>query len=110
MLFTDDDVQIGAYWIVEYCSIIDRYKPSCSYSKIFVIWDQAKPWWYLDKYQVFFVKLDYGDNVEFISDLQREFFGKNFCINREVLIDFGGFDSQLGRCGDKLIAGEEALI
>ena len=110
ILFTDDDAQINSGWIVNYCNSIQHEQPDCLYSQIFIIWDKPKPWWYLKEYAPFFVHLDYGAESTLIADYQHEFFGKNFCIRRALLNEFGGFDPRLGRCGDKLIAGEETLI
>jgi hypothetical protein len=45
-----------------------------------------------------------------VNDIHHEFFGKNFCIEKNVLIKLGGFYSKLGRMGTKLVSGEETLI
>ncbi len=64
----------------------------------------------MPQYLPFFVHLDYGDSDLLLEDLHHEFFGKNFCVRKRVLDDLGGFNPNLGRCGDSLIAGEETLI
>jgi glycosyltransferase involved in cell wall biosynthesis len=110
VLFTDDDAKIPKNWLISYCDKIDELAPDCLYSQISIIWDQPKPWWYIDQYRPFFVYLNYGNETLEISDFEHEFFGKNFCVRRDLLNEFGGFDPSLGRCGEKLIAGEETLI
>ena len=45
-----------------------------------------------------------------ITDIHREFFGKNFCVRKALLVALGGFDPNLGRQGTKLAAGEETLL
>jgi glucosyl-dolichyl phosphate glucuronosyltransferase len=110
VLFTDDDAIIPTGWINKYLCIIKQKTPDCLYSKISVIWDKPKPWWYVKEYAPFFVHLDYGDKIISVKDYDHEFFGKNFCLNKKLLISLGGFDPKLGRCGNRLISGEETLI
>jgi len=110
ILFTDDDAELPANWVSGYLKKIAELQPDCLYSKIEVIWDRPKPWWYTNQYQAFFVILDYGDEVLKVEDISREFFGKNFCMRKELIAALGGFDPALGRNGAKLIAGEETLL
>jgi glycosyltransferase involved in cell wall biosynthesis len=110
VLFTDDDAIIPTTWIQAYLQHIERSSPACLYSKIRVHWEKTIPDWYIPEYQAFFVHLNYGDEKQNIIDIHHEFFGKNFCVRRDILNEYGGFDPKLGRSGDKLIAGEETLI
>lgn len=110
IIFTDDDADIPANWIDQYLAIIEKEQPECVYSKISVVWDREKPWWYSHRYRPFFVELDYGDNIINVRCINKEFFGKNFCIKKSTLIDLGMFNPKLGRNGSQLIAGEETLI
>lgn len=110
ILFTDDDAEIPANWIDEYINTIHSLSPDCLYSKINIIWDKPKPWWFISEYTACFVGLDYGDTVLEITDIHREFYGKNFCVRKSILVDLGGFDPNLGRQGTKLAAGEETLL
>lgn len=110
ILFTDDDAEIPAHWVDDYINIIRTHSPDCLYSKISIIWDKPKPWWFIPEYTACFVGLDYGDKVLDITDIHREFYGKNFCVRKTLLIELGGFDPNLGRNGTKLAAGEETLL
>lgn len=110
ILFTDDDAELPNDWAAQYLKIIESKQPDCLYSSIHVIWDQPKPWWYLDAYKPCFVELNYGADIAEISDIHHEFFGKNFCVKKELILKQGGFDPALGRNGAKLIAGEETLL
>jgi glycosyltransferase involved in cell wall biosynthesis len=110
VLFTDDDAIIPITWIQAYLQNIESASPDCLYSKIKIYWDKPIPNWYIPEYQAFFVHLNYGDEKQNITDIHHEFFGKNFCVRKKLLNEFGGFDPKLGRSGDKLIAGEETLI
>ena len=110
ILFTDDDATIPQDWIQLYINKISETKAQCLYSKISIQWDQPVPEWYIPEYRPLLVHLDYGDHQLEIDDIHHEFFGKNFCVKRDFLVNLGGFDPKLGRCGDRLIAGEETLI
>lgn len=110
ILFTDDDAEIPPDWAQSYINIIKQYQPDCLYSKINVIWDQQKPWWFVPEYTPYFVGLDYGNQIINITDIHKEFYGKNFCMRKNILSEMGGFDPNLGRNGTKLAAGEETLI
>lgn len=110
LLFTDDDAELPNNWIQQYLDIIHDHAPVCAYSKIAVIWDQPKPWWYISAFRAYFVELDYGNSTLDIKDIHHEFFGKNFCVLKNEIISQGGFDPKLGRMGTKLVAGEETMI
>ena len=110
ILFTDDDAEIPPAWVDEYIKKIRDVEPDCLYSKIDIVWDKPIPWWYTNRYRPYFVGLDYGEMSLNVTDNSKEFFGKNFCIKRDLIISMGGFDPALGRSGSKLIAGEETLL
>jgi glycosyltransferase involved in cell wall biosynthesis len=110
VLFTDDDAELPDNWINEYLNIINSWQPDCCFSKIAVVWNKQKPWWYCNVYRSCFVELNYGDKLIQVKDLHHEFYGKNFCLKKSELHKIGGFDPKLGRMGDRLIAGEETII
>ncbi len=110
ILFTDDDADIPPNWIEAYLQRIKESYPDCLYSRISIIWDKDKPWWFLAEYTPCFVGVDYGNKAIAVTDIHREFYGKNFCMKKELILKLGGFDPALGRNGSKLIAGEETLL
>jgi glucosyl-dolichyl phosphate glucuronosyltransferase len=110
ILFTDDDAAIPTNWVAEYLKVIKQEQPDCLFSKIAILWDKPKPEWFINAYLPYFVHLDYGERSLTISDKEHEFFGKNFCVRTLLLKKMGGFNPKLGRCGTKLVAGEETAI
>lgn len=110
ILFTDDDAELPRNWLASYNRHIEQDGPDCLYSSIHVLWDQPKPWWYQNAYRPCFVELNYGEKPLYITDIHHEFFGKNFCVKKQLVLDQGGFDPALGRMGSKLVAGEETLL
>ena len=110
ILFTDDDAELSNNWLESYLSKLRSTNADCIFGRISVIWDQPKPWWYDDRYRGFFAVINYGDQALKVESKSTPFFGKNFCIKKQFLIDMGGFDPELGRKGDDLIGGEEILV
>jgi glycosyltransferase involved in cell wall biosynthesis len=110
ILFTDDDADIPTNWLESYLLEIEESRPDCLYSRITIIWDKQKPWRFLPEYTSCFVGVDYGNLPIVVTDIHREFYGKNFCMKKSLLLELGGFDPALGRSGSKLIAGEETLL
>lgn len=110
ILFTDDDADLPAHWLDAYVQEIFKHQPDCLYSRINIIWDKAKPWWFLPEYTCCFVGVDYGDQDIVVTDNHWEFYGKNFCLKKSLIHALGGFDPALGRNGSKLMAGEETLL
>ena len=111
ILFTDDDAIIKNDWLENYVSyLVKSPSTDCLFGPIYVDWENKKPEWFLQEYRPFFASLDYGKEILVIADIDHEFFGKNFMVRKSLLVEMGGFDPSLGRCGDKLIAGEETII
>ncbi len=110
ILFTDDDAEIPPHWLDAYLLQIEKSRPDCLYSRIHIIWDKDKPWWFLPEYTACFVGVDYGSRSLRVADIHKEFYGKNFCIKKSLILALGGFDPALGRNGAKLVAGEETLL
>jgi glycosyltransferase involved in cell wall biosynthesis len=110
IIFTDDDARIPSGWLQAYVDTYEQYRADCVFGKITIEWDRPKPFWYADHLRSMFVGLDYGDSVLRVQDNAHEFFGKNFAVRKSLIEEFGGFDSRLGRVGDKLYVGEETVI
>lgn len=110
LLFTDDDAGIPVDWLSSYLQEIRSTQADCLFSRIEVIWDRNPPWWFDERFNPYFVCLDYGVKRLQITDIHHEFFGKNFCCKKAILESMGGFDERLGRKGTSLAAGEETII
>jgi len=110
VIFTDDDARIPDDWLQSYVEAYDASDADCVYGKILIDWARGKPHWYLDRYQSMFVGLDYGDQPLAIKDHKHEFYGKNFSMKKSLILEFGGFNENLGRKGSKLFVGEESQL
>ena len=92
ILFTDDDADIPSNWLDEYLQQIEKSAPDCLYSRINIIWDKDQPWWFMPEYKPCFVGVDYGNHSLVITDVDKEFYGKNFCTKKTLILELGGFD------------------
>lgn len=110
LIFTDDDVSVTDCWLSEYDSIYINMSPDCVFGKIIPDWNGRKPEWLDKSLEVVFGFLDYGDKCFVVENYNYEFFGANFSIRRDILLEIGGFDPKLGRTSDKLFIGEETLV
>jgi|GEM_PF-1283499 len=110
LIFTDDDARLPENWLQ---SMIDSYAElgaDCIFGKIIIDWEKGKPDWYSETYKYMFSALDYGNEVIQVKDPYHDFYGKNFSLRKQALLDVGGFDENLGRKGDRLFVGEERKI
>jgi len=110
LLFTDDDADIPSNWLSSYLEKVQLTNADCLFSRIEILWDRPPPWWFDERFNPYFVHLDYGERQFQVDDFCHEFFGKNFCCKKSVLGAMGGFDEKLGRKGGSLAAGEETII
>jgi len=110
IIFTDDDVIVPTDWV---SNIIQEYSSSnvsSVYGKVIPEWRNNKPSWFNKKLNPSYALLDYGNNRFIASSINQEFYGANFSCEVSLLKQFGGFDTELGRKGDKLFIGEETEI
>jgi hypothetical protein len=73
-------------------------------------WGDRRPGWLSDSMIGLYGHLDYGPSRFVIADLEHEFFGANFAVRRDVLLELGGFDVRLGRTKSELHIGEETRV
>lgn len=110
IIFTDDDVIVPADWVA---NIIKEYSSgniSAVYGRVIPEWQNDKPVWFNKKLNPCYALLDYGDSRFVASSKHQEFYGANFSCEVSLLKQFGGFDTELGRKGNKLFIGEETEI
>jgi len=110
IIFTDDDVIVPVDWV---SNIIQEYSSSdvsSVYGKVIPEWRNNKPSWFNKKLNPSYALLDYGDKRFIATSEYQEFYGANFSCEVSLLKQFGGFDTELGRKGDKLFIGEETEV
>ena len=103
--FTDDDVVVDPGWLEAVSTAFVRYSAAVVGGKSYLIYPCDKPEWLSDKDEILLSYLDYGDETLIGTD--KDLFGLNYSVLKQAALDIGGFDSELGRIGKKLLSGEE---
>jgi glycosyltransferase involved in cell wall biosynthesis len=112
IVFTDDDVRVGASWLDSACATLDE-QPEIDYTggPVRPIWGAAPPPW-LDQRRGdlwgTLAILDYGTEAFVFEQRQRVPLGANMAVRRTLIDNIGGFDPALGRRGRSLLGQEQA--
>jgi glycosyltransferase involved in cell wall biosynthesis len=104
--YLDDDVKVDPGWLSAVAAAFEEYSAAVVGGKSYLIYPSERPAWLPDEYEFLLSKLDYGDQV--IVGLDKDLFGLNFSVRKELAVRAGGFDTALGRCGRSLGSGEES--
>ena len=101
--FTDDDVRVDPEWLIVITEAFKKYDASIVGGRSYLIFPEGmqKPEWLTERFEKFWSRLDYGDEVLVGTD--KDLYGLNFSILKEAALKVGGFDSNLGRNGKCLI-------
>jgi glucosyl-dolichyl phosphate glucuronosyltransferase len=111
--FLDDDAYADKNWIANIVMFFKNSSPhvAAAGGKCLAVWNADIPTW------LFFsgasgplAVMNYGEDVQNITQSSRVLFGANMAFRREALLAAGGFDTQLGRIGKKLLSGEDSVI
>lgn len=107
--FVDDDVLFSYEWLVSLQNGIETWGDAEVYGgKSVAKWEVTKPSWFVDE-GYFSMR---GMIAHFEPDIPEGYtgefpYGCNMAFRRESLESVGVFDSELGRKGNRLLAGEE---
>jgi glycosyltransferase involved in cell wall biosynthesis len=104
--YIDDDVQVDPGWLAAVAAAFERYSPAVVGGKSYLIYPGRRPAWVPEEFEFLLSKVDYGDQV--IVDTNKDLYGLNFSVRKELAVQVGGFDPSLGRCGRSLRSGEES--
>ncbi len=104
--YLDDDVKVDPGWLAAVAAAFEQYPAAAVGGRSYLIYPSERPAWLPEEYEFLLSKLDYGDKV--IVGVDKDLFGLNFSVRKEVAVDAGGFDTSLGRCGRSLGSGEES--
>lgn len=110
IIFTDDDVLVNATWLTAYATEFGEFGAECAFGRVHPEWRGTRPDWFHNWLRPAYALLDYGDERFVVTTTQHEFFGANFAVRRQLLVDMGGFDVKLGRTKGKLFIGEETRV
>ena len=107
LVFLDDDAMVGPDYIANLQKMIVAHPEAAAFGgQIVPFFEDGEPDWY-SKWSMGFVSaIDRGDSVHIFPENKYPI-GANMGITREALDKVGVFNTELGRTGNNLLAGEE---
>jgi GT2 family glycosyltransferase len=107
LAFFDDDVLVDEAWLIETLRIYREFPADMVGGHVSLWWEAVKePDWFSSGYQWILSGVDCGSEVFEMKDAMGAI-GANFSYKRKVYETIGGYRTDLGRIGRKLLAGEE---
>jgi glycosyltransferase involved in cell wall biosynthesis len=103
--FTDDDVIVDRYWLLNIQKAFNEHGVSCVGGRILPIWGIPKPEWLIPQLHYILALLDRGDKPFYLES--PIIWGANFAVKASVFEKYGVFNIKLGRIPERLFAGEE---
>lgn len=105
--FLDDDAEADPDWAERLLRIFrEDPRVGAAGGRTLVRWPGARPNWVPGSIEPYYGKCDYGDARKALCFPEYPF-GSNMAIRRHLLVELGGFRTELGARGDNLMAGEE---
>lgn len=105
--FLDDDVKVDAGWLNAVVEAFEKYNASIVGGRSYLIFPDGiqRPEWLTERFETLLSRLDYGDEV--LVNTDKDLFGLNFSVLKEIALEIGGFNTSFGRNGRSLLCGEE---
>ncbi len=108
--YIDDDAIADKDWLAAIYDTFTNYpEAACVGGRIFVKWIVEKPEWWIPELDEIFNNQDYGKDTRYLNYPQFPF-GTNISFKKNVILEFGGFNTNLGRIGNKSSSGEEQYL
>jgi glucosyl-dolichyl phosphate glucuronosyltransferase len=105
--FLDDDVIVDSNWLTAVAGAFAEHSAAVVGGKSYLIFRSQRPSWLSEHYEFLLSRLDYGDQALVGTD--KDLYGLNFSVRKDVVLKAGGFDAALGRCGPASVrSGEES--
>jgi GT2 family glycosyltransferase len=107
LLYLDDDAIPDPDWLKGYAKAFREYAPEGAGGRIVPFADRPVPRWLdisLPEYNHYLVRFDRGNQAKWLNN---DVWGANMAFRRDVLLEVGGFDPDLGVKGENRLGGEE---
>jgi glycosyltransferase involved in cell wall biosynthesis len=111
--YLDDDAIACREWLSKIVEVFETVtpQPGCVGGKVEPIWEAKRPEWLSDWLLDGLTVVDWSDTPHVIDNLAVEWLvGANIAFPKDLLSQVGGFSSDLGRIGKKLLGGEEVFL
>ncbi|HKY69175.1 MAG TPA: glycosyltransferase family 2 protein, partial [Acidimicrobiales bacterium] len=106
VLFTDDDALTPPTWARAHLAAYADETVGSAGGPVGLTWPAGRPPWVGDGVVQWFSALDLGDEAAPFPT-EHGPYGTNMSVRRGAALDAGGYDTALGRAGDRLLSGEE---
>jgi glycosyltransferase involved in cell wall biosynthesis len=105
--FLDDDVIVDPDWLSAVAAAFEEHSAAVVGGRSYLIFRSERPAWLPEHYEFYLSRLDYGNQV--IVGTDRDLYGLNFSVRKDMAMQVGGFNPSLGRCGSvSFRSGEES--
>ena len=103
--YLDDDALASSGWLSAAYKVATDIHPEAFGGPYYAFYNSPKPAWFKDEYGSYTL----GDQPRKLTK-DEYFIGNNMFILRDLLLQMGGFDPELGMRGDKIAYAEETQI
>jgi glycosyltransferase involved in cell wall biosynthesis len=110
VVFLDDDETPEPDWLQQLEQIIDVHHPAAVGGRIVAKLPGLRPRWLSDELLGFLGELDYGPEMQTLTELSSPIFTGNAAFHRQTVLDAGSFDVNLGRRGSIQSGGEDTEL
>lgn len=109
--YLDDDAIAHPQWLEKILHVFETVEPepACVGGRIEPLWEIPRPSWLANGLLTCLGMLDLSDSPMMLDD-SHWLFGGNSAYPRHLLETVGGFQTSLGRKGNKLLSNEEILL
>jgi glycosyltransferase involved in cell wall biosynthesis len=101
ILWTDDDVEVDAGWMESLLSGFVERDADFVFGVSTPLWPAPAPDWFSPLHNGLFAVLDYGPEPFRVTSPSTPFYGLNFAVRRQAVLDLGGFREDLGVVEDQ---------
>jgi glycosyltransferase involved in cell wall biosynthesis len=114
ILFLDDDAWASTDWIISITNPLHNLqiheRPLCVVGPVKLVWEgNGKPNWFPKRYESLLCEYNFGPDSSFLS--RKDYLlTTNALFHTETIIKLGGFNTDLGRIGDRTLGGEDNEI
>jgi len=109
--YLDDDAIASSNWLAKILSVFDTVgsEIGCVGGRVVPIWKTPRTRWLPSELLSYLSVMNPANNPT-VLDHNKQIAGANIAFTKNVLEAVGGFQTDLGRKGDKLLSNEEVLL
>jgi len=115
LAFLDDDALAAPDWLEQIRTVIMEHDPwpGVIGGRVLPVWEEPLPSWWPDSLRGVLSIIEWEGRGEFRTTAtppDLEPYGVNMVVQRQPLLEIGGFDECVGRFGNKLLSDEDVQV